>query len=346
MQNDEIRARILAMPRIDLHRHLEGSLRLTTLVDIARQYHIEMPEFEVETLRPFVQMMPDETRNSQHFLSKFMTLRQFYRSPEIIERIAYEAVEDAALDNVRYLELRFTPRALCKVSELPLDEMVPLVCRAGNQAAADHDIDVRFIVSMNRHEPVEIGETTLRAAISNQHLGVVGLDLAGDEENYSSLPFRALFKRASAAGLGVTIHAGEWAGVDSVWDAVGNLNADRVGHGIALLEDIALTQVVAERQVTLEVCPTSNVLTGAVLSLEDHPLAHLFAHDVPVTVNTDDPLICDLTLSDEYFYLHQAGQLTFNMMKKTIMNAARAAFLSDDERKALIQRFETQLATT
>ncbi len=344
MLDERLAATIRAMPKIELHRHLEGSVRLSTLVDIANQSGIEMPEYDIETLRPFVQMMPDETRNSQHFLNKFMMLRQFYRSREIIARIAREVVIDAAEDNMRYMEMRFTPKALCNITECPLEEIVPLVCEAANEAAAEHDIIVRHIVSMNRHEDVELGENALRAAIDNQHLGVVGVDLAGDEANYDGLRFRPLFRRARAAGLGVTIHAGEWAGSDSVWNAIGNLGARRVGHGIHVLDDPAMVQVLIDRNITLEVCPSSNILSGVVETMAGHPLTELTRRNVLTTLNTDDPLICNVTLSDEIIRAIDEMGFTLEGIKQMMMRAAESAFLPDDERAALVQEFEGLLA--
>jgi adenosine deaminase len=343
--DERLKATIRAMPKIELHRHLEGSVRLSTLVDIANQSGIEMPEYDIETLRPFVQMMPDETRNSQHFLNKFMMLRQFYRSEDIVARIAREVVIDAAQDNVRYMELRFTPKALCNITECPLEEIVPLVCNAANEAAAEHHIIVRHIISMNRHESVELGEHALRAAIDNQHLGVVGVDLAGDEANYDGLRFRPLFRRARAAGLGVTIHAGEWAGSDSVWNAIGNLGAQRVGHGIHVLDDPAMVQVLIDRNITLEVCPSSNILSGVVDKMTGHPLTELNRRNVLTTLNTDDPLICNITLTDEIMRAVDEMGLTLDDIKQMMMRAAKAAFLPDNERTALVREFEGLLAT-
>jgi adenosine deaminase len=332
------------MPKIELHRHFEASLRLDTMLEIARQTGIEMPEYELETLRPFVQVMPGEERSSKHFLSKFMTLRQFFRSPEIIERIAREIVEDAARDNVQYMELRFTPKALANVIQAPLESIVPLVCDAANAAAEEFGVIVRYIVSMNRHEPLDLGEPVLRAAINNQNRGVVGIDLAGDEANHSGLEFRPLFKRAKAAGLGITVHAGEWGGADSVWNAIGNLGADRVGHGVGVLQDPAMIQVLVDRGITLEICPTSNYLSGVVSSMEQHPLLDLTSMDVRTTINTDDPLICNITLTDEILASMEMG-LSLEEVKPYILRAAHAAFLPQNQREDLAQMFENQLAT-
>lgn len=340
MLPEQLLATIQAMPKIELHRHLEGSLRLATLVDIASSVGVEMPDYDLESLRPFVQMMPDEERSAKHFLSKFMTLRQFYRSVEIIERITYEIIEDAARDNVKYMELRFTPKALCNITELKLEEVVPLVCNVGNIAARDFGIDVRYIVSMNRHEPVDLGEHVLRAGIRNIDKGVVGIDLAGDESNYDGLEFRSLFQRAKAAGLGITIHAGEWGGVESIWNAIGNLGADRVGHGVALLEDPAIMQIVIDRGISLEVCPTSNYLSGVIDKMSDHPLALLTQKGVLTTINTDDPLICNVNLTEEIVATMQALDLSLNDVKQYQIRAAEVSFLPSDERAKLVKQFE------
>ncbi len=230
---DEVRA----LPKIELHRHLEGSVRLDTLVAIAGDYGFEMPEYDVESLRPFVQMMPGETRNSQHFLAKFLTLRQFFRSPEIIKRVAREAVADAAADNVKYMELRFTPPALSNIIKCSYHNVIDWVSSAVEDEAARQGIEVRLILSMNRHESAEIGENVFRAALDFRDRGVVALDICGNEAGFSAVPFRGLFEQVKEAGFGVTIHAGEWAGAENIRDAIENLHADRIGHGVRAPED-------------------------------------------------------------------------------------------------------------
>jgi adenosine deaminase len=332
-----------ALPKIELHRHLEGSVRLTTLLDIARQYGIEMPEYDIETLRPFVQMMPDEKRSPRHFLSKFTMLRQFYRSNEVVARITREAVEDAAADNVQYMELRFTPMALANISQTPLAEMVALVAQTACQAAADCNIEVRLIVSMNRHESVAIGEKVAQAAVDQRQHGVVALDLAGAEADFPATPFRSIFREARRDGLGVTVHAGEWSGAASVWDAVGSLGAMRIGHGIRVLEDPGMVNVLLERQIVLEVCPASNYLSGVVNSLAEHPLPLLMQHRLMTTLNTDDPSICNLTLSEEIAGVMQHLGLTLNDVKAALLRAAQAAFLPEAERARLVTHFQAQL---
>jgi len=332
---------IRSLPKIELHRHLEGSVRLSTLVDIARDYGIEMPEYDVETLRPFVQMMPDEPRNSQHFLGKFQTLRQFYRSPEVIQRVTREIIADAAADNVKYLELRFTPRALSNIIACSYHEVVSWVCGASAEAAEAYDIEVRLILSMNRHESVEIGEEVLVAALDFCDQGVVAIDLAGNESGFSARPFRQVFERAREAGLGITIHAGEWGGAENVRDAIEHLGAQRVGHGVRLLEDDGLLPLVIERGVVLEVCPTSNVQSGVVPDFSAHPLPQLFRRNVLTTLNTDDPLVSNIALSDEIERAMTHMGLTLDEIKQLTLTAARAAFIAPSEREALVTKFES-----
>lgn len=343
MLDESLLSIISAMPKIELHRHLEGSLRLETLVDLAEETDLALPRYDIDIMRPLVQMMAHEERSASQFLSKFSVLRQFYRSPEVIERITYEIVEDAAKDNIKYLELRFTPNALCNISDLTLEDVVPLVCDAGNFAAKEFGIMIRFIVSLNRHERVELGTSVLRAALANRHKGIVGIDLAGDESQFSGLEFRPLFKRAKEAGLGITIHAGEWGGVESIWNAVGNLGADRIGHGVALLDDPAMLQVILDRGVALEVCPTSNYLSGVVDSMATHPIQTLTDAHVLTTINTDDPLICDVTLSQEIVLTMSALDISFDDIKGYQLRAAQSAFLEDSERSDLFNMFKASM---
>jgi adenosine deaminase len=343
---DDLLTQIRAMPKIELHRHLEGSLRLETLLSIAVEYDITLPSSTLEGLRPYVQMTPTEPRSWERFLSKFGVLRQFYRSDSIIKRVTQEVIVDAAADNVKYMELRFTPQALNNILNATFDEVVEWVCEATKEAMSQHPIQVNLILSMNRHESLEIGELVLKAAQRFSRDGVVGVDLAGREADYSARPFRALFEQAKALGFGVTIHAGEWAGAESVRVAVEVLNADRIGHGIRVIEDEALLEEVVERGTVLEVCPTSNVHSGAVADLAVHPLTQLFRRGVKTTINTDDPLICDITLSDEIASVLTGMPLSLDEVKQQTLTAAHAAFLPSDERVALAAQFQEWLYET
>lgn len=336
-------ATIRAMPKVELHRHLEGALRLNTLLEIVQTTDINIAVDDLERLRPLVQMMPDDPRTAQQFLSKFSILRQFYRSIAIIERITYEMIEDAAADNIKYMEVRFTPKALTAMTDVSIDEMTTIVCRAANAAANQFGITVRLIISINRHEALEAGEQALRAALNNRHLGVVGLDLAGNELHFTGLEFRDIFKRAKAAALKITIHAGEWRGAENVWNAIGNLGADRLGHGVNAIEDQAIIQILKDRQIALELCPTSNVLSGTVSSMAQHPIHRLTCQGALTTINTDDPLICRITLSQEIAHIADIFKLSWDEIKQFQLRAARAAFLELPEKERLIVQLQHEL---
>jgi adenosine deaminase len=326
---------IHALPKIDLHRHLEGSVRLETLVDVAKQYKIELPAYDIEGLRSHVQITPDSPTDSAHFLSKFNVLRRFYYSQEVIQRVTREAVEDAAADNIKYMELRFTPKALSKLMDFSFDQVTRWVCEAVEQAQQQQDIKVRLIMAMNRHEGLKDGERTLDAALSFRSRGIAGLDLAGQEAGFSNLPFNDLFKEARNAGLGITVHAGEWAGPINIKEAIAEMGATRIGHGVRVIEDHRVAKLALERGTYFEVCPTSNVQSGVVMSFEQHPLRDMTQLGLKTTINTDDPSVSNITLSSEYTAAIEKLGMS--------LNAANCAFLPDDERAELVAAFSDML---
>lgn len=342
-RDDDLWQTLHAWPKIELHRHLEGSIRLRTLIEVAREFDIALPAYSVDELRPYVQMTDDDEPTSKVFLSKFDMLRKFYCSLDTIRRITHEAVKDAARDNVRYMELRFTPYALAQQNHYDYREVMAIVAEEADAAAAEAGIRVRLIVSVNRHESVQVAETVLNGILELNIPTIVAMDLAGRESDHSALPFREVFARAKAAGLAITIHAGEWGGPDNVREAILEMGADRIGHGVRVVEDSRVVQLVRERQVTLEVCPTSNLHTGVVTRLEHHPLIDLCYLKAMTTINTDDPSLSDITLTDELALAHIGLGLPLAMLKANILNAARAAFLPPDERDALVSEFRTAL---
>lgn len=339
MIDPTVASTLRTMPKIELHRHLEGSLRLETLLSIAVQHHITMPRFDIEGLRPFVQFMPGEPRTMRHFLNKFAVLRMFYRSETIIKRVTAEVIADAAHDHVRYMELRFTPQALNNLIKCSFDQVVTWVCDSAREAGREHGVQVGLILSMNRHESPDIGASVVQSAIDHCAEGVVGIDLAGQERDYSAKPFRDLFERARTFGIGVTAHAGEWLGAESVREVVNELGATRIGHGIRAIEDPVLCQQLVERGIVLEVCPTSNYHSGAIDDYSIHPLKRLQDSGVLTTINTDDPLISNITLSDELINAVSYMGLTVDDIKRSQINAARAAFLPAEQRARLVAQF-------
>lgn len=330
------------LPKIDLHRHLEGSLRLQTLYEIALEYNLGLPVKNLDQLRPYVQVT-DDPAHHEAFLRKFEVLRHFYRSPETIYRLAYEAVADAAADNIKYLELRFSPQALSRVRGFSLGDVTDWVTTAVQQASHDYDIDVGLIITLVRHDPISQAREVADVAFDRFGKGIVGLDLAGNEVKFPSTPFTPLFKEAKEVGMGITIHAGEWASAYGVREAIEELYADRIGHGIRAIENSRILRLVRERQVALEVCLTSNLQTGVVHSLAHHPLSDMLDLGIKATLNTDDPAVSNVTLTDEYEIALQTLQVSYPLLRQMVLNAAQAAFLPEEERGTLIARFEQWL---
>lgn len=324
-----------ALPKVELHRHLEGSLRLVTLLEVARAHGLDL--LGTDRLRPLVQVGANDPLTSQNFLSKFETLRKFYRSPEVIARITQEAIADAAVDNVRYLELRFTPLALSKAENFPLAEVIDWVVEGARQAQGEHGIITRLIASVNRHESTQLAVQVVQLAVDRRDSGIVGLDLAGDEVNFTASPFVEVFREAREAGLHITVHAGEWGGAGNVAQAITQLSAERIGHGVRVMEDPAVVALARERGTTFEVCITSNYQTGVVPGLADHPVRDMLAAGLNVTLNTDDPGISQITLSDEYCLASENFGIPLATLRERALAAAQAAFLPEDERQGLAE---------
>jgi len=331
-----------AFPKVELHRHLEGSLRLETMLDVARQHGITIPA-DVLRLSTLVQVQEEDKFTFQNFLGKFNTLRLFYRSPDVIHRITYEAIEDAAKDNVKYMELRFTPVALSRAERFPLQDVIDWVMTSAKDAAKKCGVIVRLIASVNRHESADLAEEV--AWISAEYIsdGIVGLDLAGNEAEFPTKPFHGIFKEARQAGLHVTIHAGEWGPASNVKEAIENLGAERIGHGVRVLEDKDITSLAHERGTAFEVCMTSNYQSGVVKSLDTHPLMSMFDAGINLTINTDDPSISRITLSHEYYAACEELHMPQNTLKQRILAAAQAGFLATDEKENLVKQLTKEL---
>ncbi|UCC63136.1 MAG: adenosine deaminase [Anaerolineae bacterium] len=332
------------LPKIDLHRHLEGSLRLETVVGLARENGVSLPSYDIERLRPLVQVT-DDPPDFDRYLGKFHILRRIYSTPQVIERLAYETVADAAADNVRYLELRFSPSAQAAAHGFSFSDTTDWVIAGVQRAQRDFDITVRLIIALVRHDPFEWAEEITEIAIARQANGVVGFDLAGQAEKYPAAPFVRLFKRAKAAGLNITVHAGEATGPTAVTEAVTVLGAQRIGHGIRAIEDSQVCQQLRNEGITLEVCPTSNIHTGAVQSFWRHPLKDLHHLGVPVTINTDNTSVSNTTLTDEYLMAMLGIGIKLTELREMLMNAVEAAFLPDDEKETLRTWFHQELWT-
>ncbi|GAB4426981.1 MAG: adenosine deaminase [Anaerolineales bacterium] len=317
-------------------------MRLQTMLDIARAHGITIPA-SILRLSGMVQVQDEDPLTFQNFLAKFNTLRLFYKSPDVIHRVTREAVEDAAKDNIKYMELRFTPVALSRAERFPLHDVIDWVCTSAAEAAVEFDIKVRLIASVNRHESTELAEQVAWLAASHMERGIVGMDLAGNEAEFPARPFAPIFAEAQQAGLKLTIHAGEWAGAENVREAIEVTNADRIGHGVRVMEDENVVALARERSTTFEVCPTSNYQSGVIPALGDHPLPRMLQAGLNVTVNTDDPSVSRIDLSHEYRLVCEDLGIPLDVLKRSVLAAAKASFLPEDERQTLVDEIEAKL---
>ena len=337
-----IRDVVAAWPKIDLHRHLEGSLRLSTLAEIAQEHGVDLPSWDLEKLRPYVQVV-DDPRDFKSFLSKFRLLRRFYSTREAVIRVAYEAIADAATDNIKYLELRFNPVALAKVQGFSYEEVAEWVILATNKAQQDYDIQVRLIAQIGRDESTSVARQVAEVAAAFQDEGFVGIDLAGDEVNYSADRFAKVFHWAKAQGLYITIHAAEAGHASNIREAIELLGADRIWHGVRAMEDLSVMDLLIKKDIPLEMCPTSNLQTGAISSLGRHPLWAYQQVGIRVTINTDDPSISSTTLTDEYLVALRGIGIPLRAVRQMVLTSAEAAFLPDIERQRLVEWFRQAL---
>lgn len=335
----DLRTVLFNLPKIDLHRHLEGSLRLSTLAEIAQEHAVDLPTWSLEELRPLVQVVDGDPYDFQGFLNKFKLLRRFYSSREAVLRVASEAIADAAADNVRYLELRFNPVALGHNQGFSFEDVTDWVIEATNEAQRKHGIQVRLIVQIGRHEP-QYAHKLAEIAVSRQQQGIVALDLAGDEITYSAAKFSKVFQWAKSQGLHITVHAAEAGPPTNIVEAIRDLGAERIGHGVQARRNDKIIELLRSERVTLEMCPTSNLQTGLIPRFSQHPLFAFHQLGIPVTINTDDPSISNTTLTDEFLVANRGIGVPFRELRQMTLNAAEAAFLPDPDKKVLCDWFK------
>lgn len=298
------------LPKVQLHCHLEGTLRATSFIDLARKHGVALTynPRQSEAL-PSVPIEADPEavyrfESFQQFLMTFAAVSRSLALPDDYERLAAEYVEDAIAQNVQHAELFISPSVWQFFNpEIDVRECIRLM-RAAFDSAKDQ-IDVTLIADVTRNFGVESGMKTARMAVELQDLGVIGIGLGGDEARFPAELFEDVFAFARAEGLRVVAHAGEAAGAQSVKAAVELLGAERIGHGIRALEDPAVVEMLASRRIPLEVCPTSNALTGVAPRGDTHPLMQLDATGCIVTIDADDPALFRTNVTDEYAYVEQ-----------------------------------------
>ena len=331
------REAIFQWPKAELHCHLDGSLRLSTLLDLARKQgkmHL-LPADSEEGLAEILQQI-DGSNSLEEYLAWFQYTIPLMQTREALERIAYELAEDNALENVRYLEVRYGP-ILHTEEGLSMEEVNEAVLAGLKAAERQYNIQTAVIICglRDRYESASLAQAEL--AVAHRKKGVVAFDLAGGEAGHPPKQHLHAFYYARNHLLNLTIHAGESWGPDSIHQALFWCGAHRIGHGTSLYQDPELMQFIRDRQIPLEVCPTSNVQTHVVSGYAEHPLKTYVEYGVPVTINTDNRLFSRTSVTEELWRTHTRCGISAPQLKEIVLNGFRHAFLPYDKKQALLQ---------
>lgn len=328
-----------SLPLIDLHRHLDGSVRLETILELGQQHNLPLPAWDLEGLRPHVQVMESPTGRAtmpgvMAFIAKFKWMTEVLVDYDACRRVAYENVEDMQREGIDYAELRFSPWFMAERHSLNPAGVVEAVIDGVDAASRDCGVQVKLIGIISRTYGTEAGWQELEALL-RQRERIVALDLAGDEAKWPGEHFAEHFRQARDAGWQATIHAGESAGPESIWQAIRELGAARIGHAVTAIEDPELMDHMAEQRIGIETSLTSNVQTSTVADYASHPARQFLEQGMLVTLNTDDPGVSAIDLRHEYEVAAPAAGLTREQIRQAQRNALAVAFLSAEEREAL-----------
>lgn len=331
---------VLAWPKAELHCHLDGSLRLGTMLELARD--TDQPDLlpaDTEDGLAAELLKVDASATLEEYLAWFGYTIPLMQTREALHRVAYELAEDAARENVRYLEVRYGP-ILHTERGLTMWQVNDAVLAGLADAERDHGIRTGVIVCglRDRFESASLAQAELAASYRGR--GVLGFDLAGGERGNPAEIHGSAFYLARKELLNVTVHAGESFGPASIRQALFKCGAHRIGHGVTLGQDPDLLRYVVDRQIPLEVCPTSNVQTHVVASYEAHPVAEYCRAGVPVTINTDNRLFSRTTMTDELWLAHTRCGIPAEALREIVLNGFRHAFLQHREKQALLAEVE------
>ncbi|NHN33961.1 adenosine deaminase [Paenibacillus agricola] len=326
------------LPKVDLHLHLDGCVNPGTVMELAREQGIELPVSTKELLLPYMQV--DETCSSlAEYLSKFEFTTRFMQTAKALERVAYEVVEQAAAHNCLYIEVRFAPQ-LHRSNGLSAEESIHHVIEGLRRGERQFKVKARVIAICMRNHSIQDNLEVIEAAAAYIGKGLAAVDLAGDEASFRPELFREVFALSHKRGIPVTIHAGEAAGADNIKEAVNNLGARRIGHGVRLKEDTAILHMVIQQEIPLEMCPISNIQTKAVSCWDAYPVREYFDKGIKITVNTDNPIVSGTDITKEYRVLKERFGFTLRELSTLVINGVESGFLEDREKASLKQEMD------
>ena len=325
---------IQTLPKAELHCHLDGSLRISTILDLAEKQSVSLPVDNEIDLKNILTIQ-DRVRSLEEYLKLFKITLSVMQTPESLERCSYELIEDVFKENILYIEIRYSP--ILHIEEgMTMEESVEAVQRGLNRGQKEFGVRSGIIICGIRDISPEISLRLAEIAVRYKDKGVIGFDLAGAEENFPAKKHREAFYLIQNNNINSTIHAGEAFGPSSIRQAIHYCSANRIGHGTRLYEDPDLMNYVKNHRITLEICLSSNVHVRSVHSIEVHPFKQYFDEDIRVTLNTDNRLISNTTLTDEYLLAVDTFNLTKDDLRTIIINGFKGAFLPYNERKEMI----------
>ncbi|MBE2251216.1 MAG: adenosine deaminase [Myxococcus sp.] len=338
------RALLHALPKTDLHCHLDGSMRLATILDLAKQQGVKLPAESEEALAKAIHM-GEVCKDLEDYLVAFDVTCSVLQTEEALFRAAYELAIDAAAENVRYLEVRYAP-VLHQQRGLKLTAIVDSVLEGLRTAKRETRIKYGVILCGIRHMNPQSSLRLAELCVAYKNRGVVGFDLAGAEANFPAKEHREAFQLILKNNVNCTAHAGEAYGPESIGQALHYLGAHRIGHGVRLREDGDLLNYVNDHRIPLECCPSSNVQTRAVNEMSTHPLKFYFDYGLRVTINTDNRLITDTTVTNEYWVAHTQLGMSLEDLTTVIVSGFKSAFLPFREKQDMLKSVNAEIDAT
>jgi len=334
---------IEAVPKAELHVHLEGSIQPATLLMLAHRNDVKLPVQNVEDLQDWFTF-----RDFDHFIEIYFEISSCLKTSDDYELIAYEFGANMARQNVRYAEVTFSPSTHQFSLGIPFDVFFSGLTKGRMRAQTEFGVEIRWVFDIVRDIPDVMlnrmrADYTLAVAQEGMNDGVVALGLGGGEVGNPPEQYAKWFEKALEAGLHSAPHAGETVGPESVWGAVRVLGAERLGHGVRSIEDSELVEYLAERHIPLEICPTSNIRLGVYPDLASHPLRSLHKAGVPVTINSDDPPLFNTTFNNEVKLLVDPFNFDINTIDEILLNGVRCSFLPAEDRQVLQARFQAEM---
>ncbi len=335
------RAFIHKLPKTDLHVHLDGSMRLKTILELAERFEVDLPADNEADLAKAIHM-GEICKDLTDYLKAFDVTLSVLQDEYALYRAAYELAEDAAKENVRLMEVRYAPIFHTR-KNLAMTRVVESVLEGLHDARRDYDIRCNLIICGIRHIAPEQSMRLAELAVAYKNKGVVGFDLAGAEYDYPAKQHREAFSLIRNNNVNSTIHAGEAYGPESIHQAIHLCGAHRIGHGTRLRESGDLLNYVNDHRIPLEICLTSNVQTRAVTDFKNHPLKFYYDFGVRVTINTDNRLVTDTTVTTEYTRAVETFGFDATDLKQLVINGFKSAFLPFHERQAILRKISGEL---